>query len=198
MRWSSLARQDVTFIDDRLRDSESDLLFAVRRKTDGAPAWLYVLLEHQSKPDPWLRLRLLKYSVRIWERDRRRHPDDKLLRPIMPLVLYQGRYRWREPAEFSALFAEAVRAWPGVPRYAHLLIDQTTVAPEQLRCWLRTGRVGRSSSGWYPLLLQSWGGQGESRTCGRSSCTLRPPRGRQSAASASRARYGGRYREVKN
>ena len=80
VRWSSLARQDVTFIDDRLRDSESDLLFAVRRKTDGASAWLYVLLEHQSKPDPWLRLRLLKYSVRIWERDRRRHPDDKLLR----------------------------------------------------------------------------------------------------------------------
>ena len=39
VRWSSLARQDVTFIDDRLRDSESDLLFAVRRKTDGAPAW---------------------------------------------------------------------------------------------------------------------------------------------------------------
>ena len=133
VRWSSLARQDVTFIDDRLRDSESDLLFAVRRKTDGGPAWLYVLLEHQSKPDPWLRLRLLKYSVRIWERDRRRHPNDKLLRPIVPLVLYQGRYRWREPAEFSALFAEAVRAWPGVPRYAHLLIDQTRVAPEQLR-----------------------------------------------------------------
>ena len=133
VRWSSLARQDVTFIDDRLRDSESDLLFAIRRKTDGAPAWLYVLLEHQSKPDPWLRLRLLKYSVRIWERDRRQHPDDKHLRPIVPLVLYQGRYRWREPAEFSALFAEAVRAWPGVPRYAHLLIDQTGVAPEQLR-----------------------------------------------------------------
>ena len=131
VRWSSLARQDVTFIDDRLRDSESDLLFAVRRKTDGAPAWLYVLLEHQSKPDPLLRL--LKYSVRIWERDRRRHPNDKLLRPNVPLVWYQGRYRWREPAEFSALFAEPVRAWPGVPRYAHLLIDQTGVAPEQLR-----------------------------------------------------------------
>jgi hypothetical protein len=26
-----------------------------------------------STPDPWLRLRLLKYSIRIWERDRRRY-----------------------------------------------------------------------------------------------------------------------------
>ena len=53
--WSSLTRQDGSFIDDRLRASESDLLFAVQRKTDNAPAWLYVLLEHQSTPDPWLR-----------------------------------------------------------------------------------------------------------------------------------------------
>ena len=59
----------------------------IRRKADGAAAWLYVLLEHQSTPDPWLRLRLLKYSIRIWERDRQRHPKEGRLRPIVPLVL---------------------------------------------------------------------------------------------------------------
>ena len=84
--WSSLKWQSVSFIDERLRDSESDLLYAIRRKADGAAAWLYVLLEHQSTPDPWLRLRLLKYSIRIWERDRQRHPTEKQLRPIVPLV----------------------------------------------------------------------------------------------------------------
>ena len=62
LRWSSLKWQPASFIDDRLRDSESDLLYAIERKADGAPAWLYVLLEHQSTPDPWLRLRLLKYQ----------------------------------------------------------------------------------------------------------------------------------------
>ncbi len=131
--WSSLEWQSVSFIDDRLRDSESDLLYAIRRTADGAAAWLYVLLEHQSTPDPWLRLRLLKYSIRIWERDRRRHPQEKQLRPIVPLVLYQGGRVWREAREFAELFAEAVRDWPGVPRYAHLLIDQTQVGPEELR-----------------------------------------------------------------
>ena len=73
LRWSSLKWQPASFIDDRLRDSESDLLYAIERTAGGAPAWLYVLLEHQSTPDPWLRLRLLKYSIRIWERDRRRY-----------------------------------------------------------------------------------------------------------------------------
>ena len=95
LRWSSLKWQSVSFIDDRLRESESDLLYAIQREADGAPAWLYVLLEHQSSPDPWLRLRLLKYSIRIWERDRRQHPNDKHLRPIVPLVWYQGKRGWR-------------------------------------------------------------------------------------------------------
>ncbi len=130
--WSSLEWQSASFIDDRLRASESDLLYAIRRTADGAPAWLYVLLEHQSTPDRWLRLRLLKYSIRIWERDRRRHPGEEQLRPIVPLVLYQGRRVWRQACEFSELFAAPVRRWPGVPRYAHLLIDQTQVGPEEL------------------------------------------------------------------
>ena len=120
--WSSLKRQSVSFIDDRLRDSESDLLYAIRRKADGAAAWLYVLLEHQPTPDPWLRLRLLKYSIRIWERDRRLYSQEQQLRPIVPLVLYPGRRVWREAREFAGLFAEAVRDWPGVPSCAHLEI----------------------------------------------------------------------------
>ena len=142
LRWSSLKWQSASFIDDRLRDSESDLLYEIKRKADGAPAWLYLLLEHQSTPDAWLRLRLLKYSIRIWERDRQRHPDEEQLRPIGPVVLYQGARGWRHAREFSELFAESVRSWPGVPRYAHLLIDQTKVAPDEV-CGELRGRIAQ-------------------------------------------------------
>ena len=154
--WSSLALQSVSFIDDRLRDSESDLLYAVQRKAGGRPAWLYMLLEHQSTPDRWLRLRLLKYSIRIWERDRRQRPNEAQLRPIVPLVWYQGAGGWRHPREFSDLFAEATRSWPGVPRYAHLLIDLTAVRPDEVRGELR-GRIAQLAMmaayrGSWPLL----------------------------------------------
>ena len=64
---------------------------------------------------PLLRLRLLKYSIRIWEEDCRRYPDEKHLRPIVPLVLYQGRRGWTPAREFAELFAPAVRDWPWVP-----------------------------------------------------------------------------------
>ena len=89
-----------------------------------------------------LRLRLLKYSIRIWERDRRRHPKERHLRLIVPLVLYQGRRRWRSACEFSELFAAELRSWPGVPRYAHLLIDQTEAGPDELHGELR-GRIAQ-------------------------------------------------------
>ena len=102
----------------------------------------YVLLEHQSTPDAWLRLRLLKYSCRVWERDRARFPKEEQLRPIVPLVWYQGDRGWHHAREFSDLFAEDVRSWPGVPRYAHLLIDQSALGPEEVHGALH-GRIAQ-------------------------------------------------------
>lgn len=45
--WSSLKWQSVSSIDERLRDSESDLLYAIWRKADGAAVWPHVLLEQR-------------------------------------------------------------------------------------------------------------------------------------------------------
>ena len=129
LQWSTVALQNTSFIDDELRNSESDLLFAIRRRS-GRPAWLYVLLEHQSKPSRWMRLRLLKYCSRIWERDRTRYRKERVLRPIVPLVFYQGRQPWASSTEFSDLFAAAVRGWPWLPHFEHLLIDLSAAAPE--------------------------------------------------------------------
>ena len=57
-------------------------------------------------------------------------------------MLYQGERGWRIACEFSELFAEEVRSWPGVPRYEHLLVDQTEVGPDELRGELR-GRIAQ-------------------------------------------------------
>ena len=138
--WSSLTLQDASFIDEQMRDSESDLLYAIEHAAGDPPAWLYLLLEHQSKPDRWMPFRLLKYCCRIWDRDRRTRRRERELRPIVPMVFYQGRRRWRHATEFSALFAPSVRAWPWVPRFEHLLFDQSQVKPRAVRGALR-GRI---------------------------------------------------------
>lgn len=45
----------------------------------------------------------------------RRSPKEPYLRPILPIVFYQGRRRWRHATEFADLFAPSVREWPWVP-----------------------------------------------------------------------------------
>ena len=143
LHWSSLTLQDATFVDDELRDSESDLLFSVERAAgDQPPVWLYVLLEHQSKPSRWMPFRLLKYCCRIWDRSRRTFPKERYLRPIIPVVFYQGRRRWRHAAQFAELFAPPARTWPWVPRFRHLLIDQSPARPPEVRGELR-GRIAQ-------------------------------------------------------
>ena len=141
LQWSTLALRNNTFIDDELRDSESDLLFAINRQS-GRSAWLYVLLEHQSTPSHWLRYRLLKYCCRIWDRDRDQSPKESELRPIVPLVFYQGAQPWKHSTEFSELFAEEVRVWPWLPRFRHLLIDQSNAPVETIAGELK-GRIAQ-------------------------------------------------------
>ena len=132
--WSSLTLMPASYVDDELRASESDLLYAVEQRPDAAEPGearrslrLYVLLEHQSTPDRLMRLRLLKYCCRIWDdfvrSDEAEEPPD--LPPIVPLVFYQGESRWRHATEFSELFAESVRRWPWTPQFEHLLMDQS-------------------------------------------------------------------------
>ena len=128
--WTTLTRQDGTFIDEDLRESQTDLLYQIEHTETGRPMSVYLLFEHQSSPDPWIRLRLLRYCCRIWEAELRGESERYELRPIVPIVFYQGARGWTYSTEFADPFPEAARAWPWIPRFAHVLLDQTVLAPE--------------------------------------------------------------------
>ena len=134
LHWPTLKRRPASFVTPDLRGAASDLLFEIRYAAPGAdraPLWLYLLFEHQSTPDFWLRLRLLGYCCRIWERDRQHHQEARYLRPILPLVFYHGPTGWQHSPQFADMFPAATRDWPWLPRFEHLLFDQTQVSPVQ-------------------------------------------------------------------
>jgi predicted transposase/invertase (TIGR01784 family) len=110
--WATLRLVEGSFVDEAFRTSEADLLYEVAQCTGDASLWLYVLVEHQSTPDRWMRLRLLKYCCRIWERQLTARPRPRALRSIVPLVFYQGTRGWTYSPEFADLFAETVRTQP--------------------------------------------------------------------------------------
>lgn len=76
---------DGSFVDETLGLRQSDLLYRVELCT-GREAFVYVPLEHLSKPDPRIPLRLSTYILRIRERHAESTPDGCLLLP--PVILF--------------------------------------------------------------------------------------------------------------
>jgi hypothetical protein len=73
--------------------------------------WIYLLLEFQSEPDPWMALRLLVY-VGLLSQDlvkRGELSEQQQLPPIFPLVLYNGLPEWRAATQLSGLYAPPPR-----------------------------------------------------------------------------------------
>ena len=86
---TSLERRAGSFVDEELRDQQADLLFRTPLR-EGGEAHIYLLLEHKSSRDRLVAFQLLRYCVRIWEQDRRER-QTQALRPIVPLVVYNGQ-----------------------------------------------------------------------------------------------------------
>ena len=80
----------TSFVDAELREHFADLVYRVRRR-DGSPAWVYVLFEHKSAPEPLTPLQVLRYQVRGWEYQLK---EGEALCPILPVVVFHGAETW--------------------------------------------------------------------------------------------------------
>jgi hypothetical protein len=63
----------------------------------------YVLVEHKSYPDRWTMLLLLRYMVRIWDKEIAQNKELKTLPSIVPVVFYHGTRRWKLPLNMFPL-----------------------------------------------------------------------------------------------
>ena len=119
---ASLSLEAGSFVDEALRERHTDLLFSVR--IDGRDARIYLLLEHQSSPDPWMPLRLLGYMLRIW--DGCVADGASRLPVIIPVVLHHGATGWHAPTCFQALFDLPPGAAEFTPHFRFALDDLAT------------------------------------------------------------------------
>jgi hypothetical protein len=92
------------FVQRDYRHLEADLVLQAPVKPGpGSKApqiLLYILIEHQSEPDPFMPLRALEYVVMIYKRQLRQwerehgNLDHCRLQPVLPVVLYTGTRTW--------------------------------------------------------------------------------------------------------
>jgi len=128
----SLSIEKGNFVDKKLKEAFSDLLYSV--KTDRGEAFIYLLVEHKSFQDRMTAFQLLRYIVRILEQYVKQHKDAKNLPLVVPVVLYHGRNRWQVPNSLRALFDlpdEALARF--IPDFEFPVRDLGRVPDENLR-----------------------------------------------------------------
>ena len=127
----SLEIRKDTFVDKDLMEHFSDLLYAVNLKSKG-PAYVYLLFEHKSFSDPLTSLHLMRYMVRIWEQALKQG-EARPLPPIIPVVIYHGRVKWKAGLEFCNLFDLPKGLENLVPNFRYLLCDLSHYSDEDIK-----------------------------------------------------------------
>jgi addiction module HigA family antidote len=123
--WDTLKLEGTQYIDDELKESASDLLFSVCFKNNKDLCYLYILFEHQTTPDKWIRFRVYKYKARIWDESLKNEKNKECLNPILAMVVYIGNSSWNYSTEFSDLIGETPLLRDYIPRFKHFLMDHS-------------------------------------------------------------------------
>jgi predicted transposase/invertase (TIGR01784 family) len=98
----SLVVSKDSFVDKELREHFSDIIYQVDLE-QGDSAYIYLLFEHKSYSDPLIALHLLRYMIKIWEQEVKQGKA-RPFSPIIPIVVYHGKSKWKAGPDFYALF----------------------------------------------------------------------------------------------
>ena len=134
--FTTLERVGSSFVSDDLRERHSDMVWRLRW-SGPEPGWFYVylLVEFQSTPDPFMAVRLLGYVALLLADLVRKGTATTAsgLPAVLPLVLYNGGRPWNVPLDLASLFQAAP---PGaerlLPQLTYLLIDESRLGDRDL------------------------------------------------------------------
>lgn len=135
----TLQLQKSSFIDENLRASVADMLYAVNFKNQRS--YLYLIVEHQRKPDKWMPYRLLRYQVRIMDYHLKKKAHDSL--PIiLPMVFYNGDKPYPYPTDLFDLFGSHQALAKNILLKPFPLIDLTQTPDVELKAMQWAGVMG--------------------------------------------------------
>ncbi|EBB0847459.1 Rpn family recombination-promoting nuclease/putative transposase [Salmonella enterica] len=117
VRLETLKLEPGSFVDQKLRELHSDVLYSVET-TDGDAGYIYCLVEHQSTADRMMAWRMMRYSMAVMDAHLKK--GNGTLPVVVPLLFYQGTVRpypystdWLDCFDTPALAREVYsRPWP--------------------------------------------------------------------------------------
>ncbi|HEY9281116.1 MAG TPA: Rpn family recombination-promoting nuclease/putative transposase [Eoetvoesiella sp.] len=124
--WQSLQALPTDYISDRLRQRQGDRVWRVARR-DGVDLYLLLMLEHQSKNERLMALRMATYCALLYESlaQRKALPRSRRLPLVLPVVLYSGAKPWAAATSTTGLIDKAPPALaPYTLQLRYLLVDE--------------------------------------------------------------------------
>jgi len=124
------------FVKDNFRKISVDLLYRIHT-SDGAD-WYFVVFEHQSTIDKKIAVRFLDVIIETWRGRLARSTPHELQSPmytmpmVVPIVLYNGHDRWKQPQQLTLVFFQNGRGTPLTISLDYLLLDVHRLGKEQL------------------------------------------------------------------
>ena len=106
--FSSVKQLTNSFVSDRARRKESDLVFSIQ--CHGQTSYIILEIELQSKDDKTMPLRMAQYVTQLYESllktNKARYSAKNgqiMLPPVFPLVLYTGEKKWTTPTNICSI-----------------------------------------------------------------------------------------------
>lgn len=124
--WKTLHVEPSSFVDPELKHRTSDILYSIALTESERRVSIYVVLEHQSTPDPVMAARFVIYAGRLYERYLSAHQHTKKVPLVAPVLLYQGPKGWTMPRRLSELLdvpPELLEAFPSPIELAFAVDD---------------------------------------------------------------------------
>lgn len=121
--FATLERVSDAYVTDDLRARADDIVWRVRCGERD----VYLLLEFQSSPEPFMAVRVLTYVGLLYQDliKAQRISRGGLLPKVLPVVLYNGAPRWRASEEVASLLYDSPTGLEKYrPALRYLLIDE--------------------------------------------------------------------------
>ncbi|MCK8825866.1 Rpn family recombination-promoting nuclease/putative transposase [Fuchsiella alkaliacetigena] len=114
---------------------ENDIVYKI--KLDDEEAFVFIMLEHQSKTDFLMPFRLLEYMTRLWRVYIDENADESenkpfKLPPILPIVFYDGKGNWTAEIEFKDKVKHYESFKQHIPNFSYKPIVLNSITIEEL------------------------------------------------------------------
>ncbi len=131
---SKIKIEKESYVEDSLRRQLSDIVYSIQTR-DNKTAFVYTLIEHQSKSDYWIPFRLWKYTLLLCER----HKKNKNKLPLIyNIVFYNGSEPYKAPRNLWQLFVHPKQAKKLLTK-DYKLVDLRSMPDDEIKHKKRLG-----------------------------------------------------------